>query len=259
MSTVAVLATFYRRPEVVAPIAAALRAQTRPPDELWLLCETDEDAALLVAQQWPIAPRLVQLDCPRDGSGRPTQNPLAAELNFALDRTQADYVVYLPDDSLPEPRKIEAMAGALDEHPEWGAVYCAIIQTLPAGSKPRLCAANAVVPDAFRLLDMVQVVHRSTPDRWPLDVATLRLCDAYFWRSLHARLGAFYPVPEVLDAHRARPDGISALYGADTELNADARVKRLARRYLVPVLRLPPGRWALGPWRQFKARRTSRK
>lgn len=238
---VAMLATFYRRPELVAPVAAAVRAQTRSPDELWLLCETEADEALLAAEQWPIAPRLIRLDCPRDASGRPIANPLAVELNYALDRTSADYILYVPDDSLPNPRKIEHMAAALDAHPEWGAVYCGIVQTLPAGSEPRICRADTIVEDAYLVLDMVQVMHRRTDDRWPRDMSLIRICDAHFWRRLHTRLGAFYPVDELLDAHGARSDGISALYDGPTETRtlsrALRRAARVARRVVVPVRR----------------------
>jgi spore maturation protein CgeD len=147
------------------------------------------------------------LPTPRDEWGVYEVIPYSLKINYALDRTRADYVTYLTDDSLPEPGKYEAMVKALDENPEWGAVY---VGQRRNGSEHR---AGGIVEDAFAKLDHTQVCHRLTADRWPLNPSFMRLGDAHFWRALHVSLGAFYPIPgPILDVVTQTPEGITATW-----------------------------------------------
>lgn len=222
MSTLAVIATFYWRPWAVPRIAEALRAQTRSwthDDELYLMFEYDDTeshrALLPVAfgdADEAFLPVLIEWD----------ENPLSREINTALDTVmigdQPDYIAYLTDDSLPDPRKYEVMAKALDENPEWGAVYCSqdfgtakdADDWLAGGTHRAVRQAERVMDDPFCRVDHTQVMHRRTKARWPLDRSTQRLSDAHFFRDLVADLGPMYPVPEVLDWTRQLPDGLSA-------------------------------------------------
>lgn len=177
---------------------------------MWLLCEEEDDALAIVdafgeTATWRETPSGI--------------NPLSWHINKALDLIGTDYIVYLTDDSLPDPRKYEVMAKALDEHPEWGVVYCGQdfgVATSPehwlAGGRHignRL--AGGVIGDPFCVVDHTQVMHRRTSARWPLDRNTMRLSDAHFFRDLVADLGPMYPIvePEILDWTRQLPDGLS--------------------------------------------------
>jgi hypothetical protein len=71
VSTVAVIGVFYRRPEFIPRIAAALRAQTRSPDQVWLMCEEVEDRNALAAELWPGLRWISRVTFPRDEHGRP--------------------------------------------------------------------------------------------------------------------------------------------------------------------------------------------
>jgi hypothetical protein len=161
--------------------ADALKQQTRQPDELYIIGETVT-----------IPDRVI---------------PYSYEINWVLDRTRCDYIAYATDDSWPEPEKYARMVAALDEHPDWGAVY--VGQRRNGTEYP----ADRVVPDAYCNLDHCQIMHRRTADRWPLDWANVKLGDAHFWRALHNSIGPFYPVEgPILDVTQQTPDGLTARY-----------------------------------------------
>jgi len=179
--SLALIATLYgeRGRKWLPEFAHSLTKQTRQPDELYIIGETVSIPSGVV--------------------------PYSYEINWVLDRTQCDYVTYATDDSWPEPEKYDLMARALDEHPDWGAVYCGQVRN--GSTYP----ADRVVEDAYCVLDHCQVMHRRTADRWTLDWANVKLGDATFWRALHASLGPFYPVEgPILDVTQQTPDGLTA-------------------------------------------------
>lgn len=200
---VAAIATFYGRPELVERVAAAIRAQTRPPDELWLMYEGGVGETLAVTD-FGVTPFLLEIPTPRTTTGRYAVIPYSLKINRALDASGCDYIVYVTDDSIADPRKFEVMARALDEHPDYGAVYCS--QEHEGGTR----AADRPIDDAYCIVDHTQVMHRRTLDRWSLDVRHIRLGDATFWRALHGSLGPFQPIAEILDTTRPTGSGITA-------------------------------------------------
>ena len=213
-STLAVIVLLYgqRAEDNEDRIAEALLAQTRWPDELWLLAETTKAhfiiPRLICAERGYDGGGLIrvhEVHTPRDANGDYAVIPYSLKSNYVLDRTKADYITYLTDDSWPAPEKYERMVAALDENPDWGAVFC----SQDKGDGVR--SASDIERDAFCRVDHTQVMHRRTADRWPEEIADIMLGDAIFWRKLHASLGPFYPVPgEPLDFVRQTPSGISA-------------------------------------------------
>ena len=90
MSRVALIGTFYNRPDDAPVIAAAIRSQTREPDEVWLMHERPEDGAYLSREDWGSAARLASVPIERDADGRPLVTPFAPLINHALDHSSAD-------------------------------------------------------------------------------------------------------------------------------------------------------------------------
>lgn len=213
MSSLAVVFTIYRRPWALDRIEEALRAQTRPPDRLWVIWEDEADGPNLVGRPRDFGCKWLNM---RITPG-PGENPLVLASNLVLDIENADYIAYLTDDSLPHPEKYERMARALDENPDWGIVYCSQDYGTVGNAQEWLAApwggasvrrADGPEPSPYCRVDHTQVMHRRSATRWPED-APLRLSDAYFFRDLVAELGPMQPVPEVLDWTRQLPDGIS--------------------------------------------------
>lgn len=211
MTTIAAVVTLYgeRGTRNLAGILDALRAQTRPADTVYLMCEdvVSADPSVVIELASGVRGlRYHQLHTPRDGNGRYSVIPYAHKINVALRHAREDYIVYVTDDSLPHPEKFHLMAAALDADPTVGVVYCK--QRRNGG----VSGDQGMVPDAFCRIDHTQVMHRRTDDRWTLDVQHMRLGDAWFWRSLHASLGPFHYVPsdDPLDVVEQTVEGISA-------------------------------------------------
>lgn len=210
----AVIGTFYGRHENALPLMHRLFVDgTRKPDEAWLMCESQEDSAALIGaleelyelevlDGWPEGAQVEVLPTPRDDVGNYAVIPYSNKINWALDHSEADAIVYLDNGSMPAPEKYELMLAALEEHPDWGAVYCAQSRT---GWNTQVAPALEIVHDGFCVVNYTQVMHRPTADRWSLDMALADpdLADAWFWRALHQSLGPFHPVAgrRVLDEH----------------------------------------------------------
>ena len=206
MGSLAVIVTAYgpRGAENLPRLRDAIRAQTRWPQETWVLTERIPPERRLLGA-WAGRTYHRELDTPRNEDGTYAVVPYALKQNYALDRTKCDYITYATDDSWPAPEKYERMVAFLDEHPEAGAAYC----TQDYGGLLRV--ADLGIEDAHCKVDHTQVVHRLTADRWPEDIEHLTLGDAVFWRRLHASLGMFYPMgADVLDYVQQTGDGISA-------------------------------------------------
>ena len=199
---VTVIGTFHRRPENNVPILKRLIEQTRPPDRAILMCEDQRDAEgledagkllyeLEIIDRMPEWVDIRVCPTPRHEGGYAVL-PYAHKINVALGTLTDGAVVYLDNNSLPGADKYRVMAEALEAHPEWGAVYCTQKRT---GFAPLVSEATVPVEDAFCNLNYTQVMHRLTEDRWPTDMALANpdLADGYFWRTLHQRIGAFYP------------------------------------------------------------------
>jgi glycosyltransferase involved in cell wall biosynthesis len=215
VSRLAVIGTFHRRPWAIPRIAEALRAQTRKPDELWLLWDDEDDQAPLLrladeaVDDWGIK-TYVEYE-----PGQPDDIPYSRKINLALDWTRADHIAYLTDDSLPQPDKYARMVEKLDQG--HGAVYCSQDygradspeHWLAGGTHQGVRLAENPQPDPYCRIDHTQVAHARSDDRWPLDRTYMRLGDAMFFRQLAASLGPFQPIPEILDWTRQLPDGVT--------------------------------------------------
>lgn len=204
MGRLSLVGTFYARHEQTLPLLRRVLVEsTRPPDEFWIMCEgaDDADIAMQALDFLDRTATVVVLPTPRLDNGRYAVVPYSNKINYALDRTDADYIAYLTNDSMPDPRKYELMARALAENPDWHAVYC--------GQRRNGSNIDAVntVPDGWCVLDHTQVMHRATHARWTLDPANTLLGDAYFWRDLN---GPFQPVEGgILDVTDQTADGLT--------------------------------------------------
>jgi hypothetical protein len=126
--------------------------------------------------------------------------PYSNKINWALDRTRCDTIVYLDNGSMPDPDKYKTMFVTIN-HRDVGAVYCGQKRT---GYLDETSVADKIIDGANGVLNYTQVMHRKTADRWPLDLryADPDIADGVFWDLLHKRLGSFHPAgSRVLDEH----------------------------------------------------------
>lgn len=198
----ALIATLHGRHDLTYPLLRRVwRESTRRPDELWLMCENEEDTARTL----DACTRLRIVDgkrgahvrhfpTPIDGDGKYAVIPYSHKINEALDETGCDLIAYLDNGSMPGERKYEVMASALEENPLWCGVYCGQKRT---GYREEEAHAGPVVHDGFCAVNYTQVMHRRTEDRWPTDMrfaVPVDFADGHFWRSLNEHRGPFHPV-----------------------------------------------------------------
>lgn len=190
----AVIGTFYqRRDRTRALMERVMVESTRTPDEFWVMCEEDADAA--VAEEFVTDSRVQVRVYPTPKNGDAYKViPYSHKINWVLDHSEADAFVYLDNGSMPHRDKYRRMVAALESHRKWGAVYVGQHRTGHLdGDHPTI----GIVEDAYCVLNYTQVMHRRTDDRWTLDMrfaAPMDLADALFWRDLHKSLGPFHPV-----------------------------------------------------------------
>jgi spore maturation protein CgeD len=213
VSSLAVIFTAFNRPWALDSIAHALANQTLFPVTILAPCEREEDASAVASKLFFSSLDLWMLEPPK------SVNALGYVINDALDYTDADYITYLTDDSLPHPDKYRLMAQALDENPDWGAVYCSQDYGSVESPEAWLAAAGRYdgsrrtarepTSDPFTRVDHTQVMHRRCEARWPISYDDRKLSDAHFFKALVEEVGPIYPVPDVLDWTRQLPDGLS--------------------------------------------------
>jgi hypothetical protein len=207
--SLAVVGTFYRRPWAVQTIVDALAQQSLLPDEIWFVGDSPEDIAYGDGHGLPIENVVLERS--------PALIPYSQSINFVLDRTDADYIAYLTDDSVPRPAKYERMVERLDAGAK--AVYvsqahCKVADPatwlLAARQQPGFIRrAERPEPAPFCTVDHTQVAHVRTDLRWPLDRQDIKLGDGVFFRALVAEVGPLEPIDEVLDWTGQLPTGVS--------------------------------------------------
>jgi len=175
-----------------------------------MVCETEEDvrvaeAALAelieldVLHRRPKSLRIEHLPTPHTGE-RYDVIPYSHKINWALDRTKADAVVYLDNGSMPAPEKYEVMLAGIDAGHQ--AVYCSQKHT---GFSTGVRGLSGVIDQPKGRLNFTQVMHTVGPERWTLDMrhADPDWADGIFFLDLIPRVGAIYPVGtnDPLDFH----------------------------------------------------------
>jgi hypothetical protein len=192
----AAIATLYGRHDKTLPLLEQVLNSSRVPDELWLMCEGVDDAKAAIWALNKLGHRgaaVTVLETNLTPMGTYAIIPYSNKINWALDRTKADAVVYIDNGSMPSREKYGAMLKALEENPSWGAVYCSQERS---GYDAKTQWADSVVENAYAVLNYTQVMHRVTNDRWTTNMshADPDLADALFWRDLHKSIGPFHPV-----------------------------------------------------------------
>jgi hypothetical protein len=168
------------------------------PDEIILMCESQEDADNLKDYAKYSNVQIHILKTPKTDDVYDVI-PYSNKINWALDHTDADLIAYLDNGSMPHIDKYKIMSEALEQNSEWGAVYCTQHRT---GFINTIHKAQAIVTKPHSVINYTQGMHRKTDKRWTTDMKWATpsdFADAMFWESLQT---TFYPVgSEILDVH----------------------------------------------------------
>lgn len=207
MTKLAVIGTFYKRFEQSRACVQRVLDSTRKPDELWLMCESQEDADNLKGFSDPSI-RLHVLSTPMT-NGKYDVIPYSNKINWALDRAKADIITFLDNGSMPHIDKYRQMAETLENNPDMQAVYCTQHRT---GFINVIHRADRVIEDPYCVINYTQGMYRTSSVRWTLDMqwaAPSDLADAMFWRDLGV---PFHPIgSEILDEHHMESSAANGL------------------------------------------------
>ncbi|WP_321795540.1 glycosyltransferase family A protein [Caballeronia sp. J97] len=115
--TLSVVVPTYRRPADLKRCLAALRAQTRMPDEVLVIARPEDDAtARRLAIELKSANRFALRVIDTGAGGQ------VVALNRGLDAAEGDIIAITDDDAAPHPDWIERIARAFDEDERLGAI-----------------------------------------------------------------------------------------------------------------------------------------
>jgi glycosyltransferase involved in cell wall biosynthesis len=155
----------------------SLLAQTLPDWELILVDDGSTDATRTVIAPYLDDPRVRYLRLDRNRG-------LGVALNQALEGATAPLVAYLPADDVYYADHLASLVATLDAHPAAVAAYSGVRHHYNR-------SAEGAIPGYP--LQLVQVLHRRTPDRWVEreEVVTDDL-DRMYWTALRAH-GDFVP------------------------------------------------------------------
>lgn len=117
--TLSLIVCTYRRPQAVATLLAALRAQTRLPETILVVDASPDGATAAVvaaaAHHWPLG-RLVYLLVP------PAQRGLTRQRNYGIARAPGSIIAFLDDDTVPEPTYFAEVLACFAAHPDAAGV-----------------------------------------------------------------------------------------------------------------------------------------
>jgi hypothetical protein len=134
----------------------------------------------------------------------PENQGRGAATNLALDEARSPAIAYLPSDDVYYEDHLTSLMAALDENPEAPLIYSGVRYNYN-----RLTTGQ--VPTANYSLQMVQVVHRRTEDRWPtreeLESDDL---ERLFWHKLRP-LGEFIGTEQITCEWVAHPGQLHKL------------------------------------------------
>lgn len=183
---------------------------TIQPSQFFLVCETDEDVLVVerglfdlidldLLTRVPDSVVINHLPTPV-WNGAYKVIPYSHKINWALDRVDADAVVYLDNGSMPAPEKYEVMLAGMADH---DAVY---VRQRYTGFSNGVRGLDGPIGNPKGRLNFTQVMHTPGPERWTLDMkwADPDWADGIFFKDLAERTGPFHPVgdPDVdLDFH----------------------------------------------------------
>ncbi len=187
---VSVLMPAFNHAHFVRRALESLIAQTLQDWELIVVDDGSDDGTAEVLAPFLADPRLRyhRLD---------TNHGLGAALNAGLDRARAPLITYLPSDDVVYADHLAELCATLDEHPEAALAYSGIRHHYNRYAPGQL--------DGYPL-QLVQVMHRRTIDRWvERDELVTDDLERMFWSKLRAT-GAFVATEHVTCEWVNHPD-----------------------------------------------------
>ena len=216
----AVVAPWHGRLERTLPLLTrVLQESTRPPDELWVVCEDANDLLAVDRALYELDGQWSGTDVKASILATPTTDgkyqviPYSNKINWALGRHGCDAVCYLDNGSMPAVDKYRIMLAELEADPDVGVVYCTQERV---GYRVEVHYASKEITNGAGQINFSAFMHRATQDRWTIDMqyaTPLDVADAMFLSDLSVSLGSCWPVGGIrpLDWHHMESPAANGL------------------------------------------------
>lgn len=228
---VSILLTSYDNPMVESTIESVLK-QTYKNWELIILDDNSNKKIQKIYEPYLEDPRVVYYNSHIKNKDRLKKCPYARQINVGLDMAKGKLIVYLCDDVVYLPQKLEKMVKFLRWHPSIRVCYNRQEQQIygkalsefqkehkTEDAPVRVLSPDRILRDPFCRVDHNSVMHyKSCIDevgKW--ETKSFAMADAHFWRKIGKRF-LFYPIREVLETHRMYNESFSSKI-ADKKLN----------------------------------------
>lgn len=191
---------------------ASLFAQTLLPDEVIVVNDRSHDAFAAVIA--PYRSRITVIETPRPGA--------AAARNCGVAQASGDAFFFCDADLLLEPRLLERLNAALEEHPGAAFAYCAFRWN------QKIFAQRSFDAAAMRRNNYISTMSLIRRTFFPgFDETLPRFQDWDIWLTVQGRGGYGIAVPAVLFS--VLEEGIMSRRGGLSRLHATARIRRKHR------------------------------
>ena len=221
---VSVFLPSHNKPEYVADAVASVLAQDCPDFELWVLENSTDRVTRAVLAPLVRDRRVIYEEITFGESERmPWAWPPAILMNRYYPKAAGQFIAYISDDDVWEPRLLSRCVAEFDARPDYHAVWFTMWRSVwsadlgrfkPAGSIPAVCevGAGCAQERADCRVDGGQVIHRrecldEIPPPWFPESGSRQVAnhnDGVFLQKL-ADLHPLHPVPDKLMTHRATP------------------------------------------------------
>jgi len=219
---VSIICTSYNNPMIEGAIKGVL-AQTYKNFELILLDDNSNQKTLDIYKKFD-DPRIVFYNSHVKKEDRLKVCPYARQINKGLKMAKGKLVMYLTDDNVYFPNKLERVVRYFRWHPRVKVVYNrqkqqlhpntmlkgTELENVPVEEIFKIMGADRVLKSAFCRVDHNSVTHYMSCVKEVGDWGTesFAMADAYYWNKLSTKY-LFYPIREILETSYAHDNSFS--------------------------------------------------
>lgn len=211
---VSILLTSYNNP-IVEEVIKGVLAQTYKNFELILLDDNSNQKTLDIYKKFN-DPRIVFYNSHIKEKDRLKECPYARQINIGLKMAKGKLVMYLTDDNVYFPNKLERVVRYFRWHPRVKVAYNrqkqqiysnkmlngTRLEGISAKKVFKILSPDRVLKSAFCRVDHSSVTHYMScvKEVGDWDTESFAMADAYYWNKLSTKY-LFYPIKEILETN----------------------------------------------------------
>lgn len=179
----------YNRPEATRDVLQGLLAQTRQPDEVFVVDDSDDDATQAVVDE--LAPGIEDRGTSFQYHRRPDGDSMPGARNLVVDEATSDVIAFVDDDTVLPDTYVETLADAYDRFPDAAGVGGPALKSTPdLEVEPSVTRADERLNVVDEYGEVVDHSHRWIPPD-PVEVDVFRGANMSFRTDALREVGGF--------------------------------------------------------------------